>query len=146
MGVLARNIVEEPIQRYPTCRRTKFNGVEFTAAPLISKQLRWNYVLWCIHEVSSAQLASPSCELYVEALAHSEWPRFLVPIPSRTTLRTSLRHCAEAHRLLVEAYNEAALSETCEWFQKFKNGKFNVEDKDRSGRTKIYEDAELEED
>lgn len=57
------------------------------------------------------------------------------------------KSAAEAHRLLVEAYNEAALSErTCrEWFQKFKNGDFNVEDKDRSGRPKIYEDAELTE-
>ena len=38
---------------------------------------------------------------------------------------------AEAHRLLVEAYGEAALSErSCrEWFQKFKNGEFDVEDK-----------------
>ncbi|GBP56830.1 Protein-L-isoaspartate O-methyltransferase domain-containing protein 1 [Eumeta japonica] len=46
-----------------------------------------------------------------------------------------------------EAYNEAALSERtcCEWFQKFKNGDFNVEDKDRSGRPKINEYAELEE-
>ncbi|GBP04368.1 Phosphoribosylformylglycinamidine synthase [Eumeta japonica] len=51
----------------------------------------------------------------------------------------------DVHRLLVEAYNEAALSErTCrEWFQ---NGDFDVGDKDRSGRLKIYEDAELEED
>lgn len=49
--------------------------------------------------------------------------------------------------MLVEAYNEAALSErTCrEWFKKFKTGDFDVEDKDRSGRPKIYEDAELEE-
>jgi len=31
-----------------------------------------------------------------------------------------------------------------EWFQKFKNGEFDVEDKERSGRTKVYEDAELE--
>ncbi|GBP35892.1 Mariner Mos1 transposase [Eumeta japonica] len=53
----------------------------------------------------------------------------------------------EAHRLLVETYNEAASSEgKCrEWFQKFKNGDFDVEDKDRSGRPKIYEDVELEE-
>ncbi|GBP23950.1 Mariner Mos1 transposase [Eumeta japonica] len=53
----------------------------------------------------------------------------------------------EAHRLLVEAYNEAALSErTCrEWFQKFKNGDFDAEDKYCSGRPNIYEDAELEE-
>ncbi|GBP18643.1 Mariner Mos1 transposase [Eumeta japonica] len=54
---------------------------------------------------------------------------------------------AKARRFLVVAYNEAALSErTCrECFQKFKNGDFEVEDKDRSGRLKIYEDAELKE-
>lgn len=57
------------------------------------------------------------------------------------------KSAAEAHRLLVEAYGETALSErTCrEWFQKFKNGDFDVEDKDRSGRSKIYENAELKE-
>jgi len=31
-----------------------------------------------------------------------------------------------------------------EWFQKFKNGEFDIEDKERSGRPKVYEDAELE--
>ncbi|GBP76951.1 SH3 and multiple ankyrin repeat domains protein 3 [Eumeta japonica] len=58
-----------------------------------------------------------------------------------------IRLNADAHRLLVEAYNEAALRErTCrEWIQKFKNGDFDVENKDRSGRPKIYEDAELQE-
>jgi len=56
------------------------------------------------------------------------------------------KSAAEAHRLLVEAYGDAALSErSCrEWFQKFKNGEFDVEDKERSGRPKVYEDAELE--
>jgi len=29
-------------------------------------------------------------------------------------------------------------------FQKFKNGEFDVEDKERSGRPKVYEDTELE--
>ena len=53
---------------------------------------------------------------------------------------------AEAHRLLVETYGEAALiKRSCrEWFQKFKNGEFDIEDKERSGRPKVYEDAELE--
>jgi len=48
--------------------------------------------------------------------------------------------------LLVEAYGDVALSErSCrEWFQKFKNGEFDVEDKEHSGRPKMYEDAELE--
>ncbi|GBP85884.1 Mariner Mos1 transposase [Eumeta japonica] len=57
----------------------------------------------------------------------------------------NLKKSAEAHRLLVEVHNEATLSErTCEWFQKFKNGDFDVKDKDRSRRSKIYEDAELD--
>jgi len=35
--------------------------------------------------------------------------------------------------LLVEAYGDAALSERSyrEWFQKFKNGEFDVEDKEK---------------
>ena len=31
-----------------------------------------------------------------------------------------------------------------EWFQKFKNGEFDIEDKERSGRPNVYKDAELE--
>ena len=31
-----------------------------------------------------------------------------------------------------------------EWFQKFKNGGFDIEDNERSGRPKVYEDAEWE--
>jgi len=34
--------------------------------------------------------------------------------------------------------------EVHEWFQKFKNDEFDIEDKERSGRPKVYEDAELE--
>ena len=46
----------------------------------------------------------------------------------------------------IETYRVAALSEgSCrEWFQKFKNGEFDIDDKERSGRPKVYEDAELE--
>jgi len=48
---------------------------------------------------------------------------------------------AEAHRLLVEAYiayDDAALSESChEWFQKFKNGEFDIKDKKRNGRPSV---------
>jgi len=56
------------------------------------------------------------------------------------------KSAVEAHRLLVEAYGDAALSErSCrEWFQKFKNSEFDVEDRERNGRPKVYEDAELE--
>ena len=53
---------------------------------------------------------------------------------------------AEAYRLLVETYGEVALNKrSCRGrFQKFKNGEFYIEDKERSGRRKVYEDAELE--
>ena len=56
------------------------------------------------------------------------------------------KSAAEAHRLLVETYDEAALSERSYrvWFQKFKNSEFDIEDKERSGKPKVYEDAELE--
>ncbi|EGI61436.1 Mariner Mos1 transposase [Acromyrmex echinatior] len=55
------------------------------------------------------------------------------------------KSAAEAHRLLVKAYGEAALSErSCrDWFQKFKNVN-DVKDKERSRRPKVYKDAELE--
>ena len=48
------------------------------------------------------------------------------------------KSAAEAHRLFVEAYDEVALSErSCrEWFQKFKNGDFDVEDRHGGGREK----------
>ncbi|GFY00466.1 hypothetical protein TNCV_1665051 [Trichonephila clavipes] len=40
------------------------------------------------------------------------------------------KSAAEAHRMLLNTYGEAAISErTCrEWFQRFKNGDFDVED------------------
>ena len=52
------------------------------------------------------------------------------------------KSAAETHRMLSSIYGEAAISErTCrEWFQRFKNGDFDVED----GREKVFEDAELE--
>ncbi|KAJ0179030.1 hypothetical protein K1T71_005805 [Dendrolimus kikuchii] len=48
--------------------------------------------------------------------------------------------------MLSNAYGEAAISErTCrEWFQRFKNGDFDVEDQRCGGREKVFEDAELE--
>ena len=73
--------------------------------------------------------------------------------PNKRNLRELLiyffnlkKSAAEAYRLLVERYGEAALSErSCrEWFQKFKNGKFDIEDKECSERPKVYGDAELE--
>ena len=52
------------------------------------------------------------------------------------------KSAAEEHRLLVEA----SLSErSCrEVVSKFKNDEFHIEDKERGGRPKVYEDAELE--
>ncbi|GFX45686.1 mariner Mos1 transposase [Trichonephila clavipes] len=51
-----------------------------------------------------------------------------------------------AHRMLSNTYREDAISEgTCrEWFQRFKNGDFEVEDQHGGGREKVLEDAELE--
>ena len=48
--------------------------------------------------------------------------------------------------MLVKTYGKAALSEgSCrEWFQKFKNGELNIEDKEHSGMPKVYEDADPE--
>ena len=56
------------------------------------------------------------------------------------------KSAAKAHRLFVETYGEAAsIERSCrEWFQKFKNGDFDIKDKERSGRPKVYEDAEWE--
>jgi len=52
----------------------------------------------------------------------------------------------ESRRLLVEAYSEATLSETIcpDWFRRFKNGDFDVKEKECIGRPKLVEDAELE--
>lgn len=73
--------------------------------------------------------------------------------PNSRHLREVLIFCfnmkksaAEAHRMLLNTYGEVAISErTCrEWFQRFKNGDFNVEDQHGGGREKVFEDAELE--
>jgi len=62
------------------------------------------------------------------------------------------KSAAEAHRMLsntyddrYEAADEAAISErTCrEWFQHFKNGDFDVEDRHNGGREKVFEDARI---
>lgn len=57
----------------------------------------------------------------------------------------SKKSAAETHRLLVEAYGDHALSQTqCfEWFQRFKHGDFDIEDKERPGQPKKFEDTEL---
>ena len=53
---------------------------------------------------------------------------------------------AEAHQMPSSTYGVAAFSEkTCrEWFQRFKSGDFDVEDRHGSGKEIIFEDSELE--
>lgn len=57
----------------------------------------------------------------------------------------SKKSAAEARRMIVDTYGEASISErTCrEWFQRFKSGDFDVEDKERPGPVKKFEDADL---
>lgn len=54
---------------------------------------------------------------------------------------------SSAHRLISNTYGEAAINKrTCrEWFERFVDGDFHVEDRQSSGRKKVYEDAALEE-
>jgi transposase len=74
-------------------------------------------------------------------------------VPEKHHLREVLLHyfilkksAAESHRMLVEAYGIHALSETTcrDWFRRFKNKDFDVEDKERSGQPKKFEDTELQ--
>jgi len=66
--------------------------------------------------------------------------------------RTALIFCfhlkktaAESYRLLGEAYGEhAPLQKTCEQFQRFKIGDFDVADKEHGKPPKKYEDVELQ--
>ena len=53
---------------------------------------------------------------------------------------------AEAHRILVETYDDHALSETTcrDWLKPSKNNGFVVEHKERSGALETFEDEELE--
>ena len=50
------------------------------------------------------------------------------------------------HRELQKVYGDAALSETTcsDWFRRFKDGDFYVDERPREGRPKTFEDAELE--
>ena len=53
---------------------------------------------------------------------------------------------AEAHQELQKVNGDAALSETTcyDWFRRFKDGDFDVDDRPREERPKTFEDAELE--
>ncbi|KAG5318729.1 MOS1T transposase, partial [Pseudoatta argentina] len=56
------------------------------------------------------------------------------------------KSAAEAHRILVQTYDDNALSDTTcrDWFRRFKNNDFELEDKERSGAPKTFQDKELE--
>lgn len=48
--------------------------------------------------------------------------------------------------MIIEVYGEASMSETMcrKWFKRYKSGDFDVEDKERPGAMKTFEDSELE--
>ena len=52
----------------------------------------------------------------------------------------------ESHKMLVEVYGDHALAErTCQkWFARFKSGDFALEDQERHGQPKKFEDEQLE--
>ncbi|KAG5313072.1 MOS1T transposase, partial [Pseudoatta argentina] len=70
--------------------------------------------------------------------------------PNVTSLRTAIevafKSAAEAHRILVQTYGDNALSDTTcrDWFRRFKNNDFELEDKERSGAPTKFQDKELE--
>jgi len=55
------------------------------------------------------------------------------------------KSAAEVHRMFVEVYGDTAPTDkSCrEWFRRFKDGDFSVEDKSRSGQPKKFENKEL---
>ena len=57
------------------------------------------------------------------------------------------KSAAKLHKILVKTYSDHALSETTcrNWSRRFENNDFDVEDKERSGAAKRFEDEELEE-
>lgn len=74
-------------------------------------------------------------------------------IPSKHHLREVLLHyfvakksAVETYRLLVDVYGEHAPSNTTckEWFRRFKNDDFDIEDREHGKPPKKFEDAELE--
>lgn len=73
--------------------------------------------------------------------------------PEKRHMRESLLFCfnlkksaAESHRMLFEAYGDSALSETTcrDWFRRFKDGNFDLSDKDRENRPRKFQDEELQ--
>ena len=52
------------------------------------------------------------------------------------------KNAAESHRILLEVNGKYALAErTCQkWFARFKSGDFGLEDEERPGQPKQFED------
>ena len=57
----------------------------------------------------------------------------------------SKKTAAEAHRELENVCKDAALSETTcrDWFRRFRDGDFDVDDHPREGRPKTFEDDDV---
>ena len=57
----------------------------------------------------------------------------------------SKKTATAAHREHQKVYGNAALSETTcrNWFYRFKDGDFDVDDRPREGRPKTFEDADV---
>ena len=75
-------------------------------------------------------------------------------VPNKVYLLGILLHyfiqnksAAEAHRILVEIYGDNTLSDTTcwDWFRRFKNSDFKLEDKERFDAPKKFKGKELEE-
>ena len=75
-------------------------------------------------------------------------------VPNNVYLRDILlqyfienKSAAKGHKILIETYGENALLDTTsrDWFRRFNNNDFKLEDKERSGASKKFEDKELEE-
>ena len=74
-------------------------------------------------------------------------------LPEKEHMQEALLFCfnskksaPELHRMLVEAYDDSALSETTrrDWFRRFKDGNFDLSDKRRENRFRKVEDHQLQ--
>jgi len=56
------------------------------------------------------------------------------------------KSAAESHRMLAEAYGDNALSETTckDWFRRFNDDNFDLNDKKRENRSRKVEDCQLQ--
>ena len=111
------------------------------------KRTHFQEILFVFLNASVFLFATVSTTFCSECLKMSSF------VPRKEYLRGILLHyfiqkksAAEAHRILVETYGEHALSKTTcrDWFRRFKNDDFDLQDKERSGAPKKFKDEELE--